>query len=125
MNLNLINKHGVRGTVKAFSQESTGIRKRGDAAGITTLRLARHERARTERGERNRLMQAPRIGRRHLRERLSELNFNPVAYIECVFERATNNTRIRMLAYVDVLLISKSTPLIQEVKSELQAKSLQ
>jgi hypothetical protein len=111
--------------MNAFSQESTGFRKRGDTAGITTLRLNRHERACTERGERNILVQALRIGHRHLRERLSELNFNPVAYAECVFE-ATNNTRIRMLAYVDdVLLISKSTPLIQEVKSELQAISLQ
>jgi hypothetical protein len=69
------------------------------------------------------LKQAPRIWHQHLREHLSELNFKPVAYTECVFERATKNTRIRMLVYVDnVLLISKSTALIQEVKSELQAK---
>jgi hypothetical protein len=69
------------------------------------------------------LKQAPRIWHQHLREPLSELNFKSVAYTECVFKRATKNTRIRMLAYVDdVLLISKSTALIQEVKSELQAK---
>jgi hypothetical protein len=51
------------------------------------------------------------------------LTFKPVAYTECVFERAPKNTRIRMLVYADdVLLISKSTALIQGVKSELQAK---
>jgi Reverse transcriptase (RNA-dependent DNA polymerase) len=66
------------------------------------------------------LMQAPRIWHQHLREHLSELNFKPVAYTECLFERATKNTRIHMLVYVDdVLLISKSTALIQEVKSKL------
>jgi Reverse transcriptase (RNA-dependent DNA polymerase) len=68
------------------------------------------------------LKQAPRIWHQHLPEHLSRLNFKPVAYTECVFERATKNTRVRTLVYVDdVLLISKSTALFQE--SEIRTPS--
>jgi Reverse transcriptase (RNA-dependent DNA polymerase) len=46
-----------------------------------------------------------------------------VQHSECVFERASNGTRIRLLVYVDdCLLISKSSNLIRAVNSELQRK---
>jgi Reverse transcriptase (RNA-dependent DNA polymerase) len=67
--------------------------------------------------------QAPCVWHQHLNAYLSQLKFKEVPHSECVFERVSNGTRIRLLVYVDdCLLISKSSTLICAVKSELQRK---
>jgi Reverse transcriptase (RNA-dependent DNA polymerase) len=64
---------------------------------------------------------AARIWLRRLREHLSTLSFNLVAYTECIFERGTNVFEFGGLFMLMMYIISKSTARIQ-VKSELEAK---
>lgn len=58
----------------------------------------------------------------HLCTYLTALNFHQVPNTECVYERKQNDITLRMLVYVDdVLIICTSLKLIAELKAELQA----
>jgi Reverse transcriptase (RNA-dependent DNA polymerase) len=69
------------------------------------------------------LKQSPCIWHQHLCSHLASLRFRPVSHTECVFERLENGICVRILVYVDdVLIISSSLTLIARIKTELQAK---
>jgi hypothetical protein len=54
------------------------------------------------------LKQAPQVWHQHLNAYLSQLEFKAVQHSECVFERVSNGTRIRLLVYVDDCCLSQS-----------------